>query len=69
MGYVLAGLLVVVIVATAVTLVARSARKQGREAAADASHGEGLPGSDTAILATDRETPLGDTAEHSQAPR
>lgn len=61
MGYVLAGLLVVLIVATAVTLVVRSATKQGRGAA----DGEGRPG---AILAPDRETPLGDTSEHSEAP-
>jgi hypothetical protein len=73
MGYVLAGLLVLVIVATAITLVARSARKQGREqgtrAAEESSYGEGLPGSDTGILATDRDSPLGDTSEHSEAPR
>ena len=71
MGYVFAGLLVVLIVGTAVTLVVRSARKQGREqgdrAADDRAYGAGLPGSDTGILATDRETPLGDTSEHSDA--
>lgn len=73
MGYVLAGLLVVLIVGTAITLVARSARKQGHDqgtrAADDRSYGEGLPGSDTGILATDRDSPLGDTSEHSEAPR
>jgi hypothetical protein len=53
MGYVLAGLLVLLIVASAITLVVRSANKQG---------------SDTGILATDRDSPLGDTSEHSEAP-
>jgi hypothetical protein len=38
-------------------------------AAADPSYGKGLPGSDTGILATDRDSPLGDTSEHSEAPR
>jgi hypothetical protein len=69
MGYVLAGLLVVVIVATAVALAVRAARRQGQSAgpraAEDAGYGAGLPGSDTGILATDRDSPLGDTSEHS----
>ena len=69
MGYVLAGLLVLLIVGTAVTLVMRAARRQGRgqgaRAADDPGYGKGLPGSDTGILATDRSSPLGDTSEHS----
>jgi hypothetical protein len=72
MGYVLAGLLVVLIVATAVTLVMRAARKQGDaqgpRAAEDSAYGKGVPGSDTGILATDRDSALGDTSEHSEAP-
>ena len=69
MGYVLAGLLVLLIVGTAVTLVMRAAQRQGRgqaaRAAEDPGYGKGLPGSDTGILATDRGSPLGDTSEHS----
>ena len=69
MGYVLAGLLVLLIVGTAVTLVMRSAKRQGSgqgaRAADDPGYGKGLPGSDTGILATDRSSPLGDTSEHS----
>ena len=72
MGYVLAGLFVALIVATAVTLVVRAARKQGHDhgtrAAEDSSYGKGLPGGETGILATDRDSPLGDTSEHSEAP-
>jgi hypothetical protein len=69
MGYVLAGLLVLLIVGIAVTLVMRSAKRQGSgqgaRAADDPGYGKGLPGSDTGILATDRSSPLGDTSEHS----
>jgi hypothetical protein len=69
MGYVLAGLLVLLIVGTAVTLVMRAARHQGRghgaRAADDPEYGKGLPGTDTGILATDSSSPLGDTSEHS----
>jgi hypothetical protein len=69
MGYLLAGLLVLLIVGTAVTLVVRAAQRQGRgqgaRAADDPGYGKGLPGSDTGILATDRSSPLGDTSEHS----
>jgi hypothetical protein len=52
MGYVLAGLLVVLIVGTAVTLGVRASRKRRQ---------------DQAITATDRDSPLGDTPEHSEA--
>ena len=69
MGYVLAGLLVLAIVGTAVMLAVRAARRQGRgagpRAADDAGYGAGLPGSDTGIFATDRDSPLGDTSEHA----
>lgn len=68
MGYLLAGLLVVLIVAIAVTLLALSARRHGRrqpEVSEDASYGAGLPGSETAILAADPDSPLGDTSEHA----
>jgi hypothetical protein len=60
MGYLLAGLLVLLIVGAVVTLVARSARRQGRT---------GRPGSEAGILATDRDSPLGDTSEHSGSQR
>jgi hypothetical protein len=56
MGYVLAGLLVLLIVGTAVTLVMRAAQRQGRgeggRAADDPGYRKGLPGSDTGILAS-----------------
>jgi hypothetical protein len=68
MGYVLAGLLVVVIVALAVAVFWRSARRQGeqgRNAAADAGHASGLPGGGAAIAAADDGAPLGDTREHT----
>jgi hypothetical protein len=69
MGYVLAGLLVLLIVGSAVVVVMRFARRQGRgqgvRAAEDPGYGKGLPGSDTGILATDSSSPLGDTSEHS----
>ena len=69
MAYVLVGLLVALIVGTAVFLAVRAARRQGRErgarAADDPGYGAGLPGSDTGIFATDRDSPLGDTSEHA----
>lgn len=68
MGYVIAGLLVVLIIAIGVTLLVMSSRRHGRHqdaAASDASYGGGVPGSDTAILAAEPDTPLGDTAEHA----
>jgi hypothetical protein len=68
MGYVLAGLIVVAIVATAVTLLVLSARRHGRrqpQASGDEDYGAGIPGSDTAIVAADRDSPLGDTSEHA----
>jgi hypothetical protein len=68
MTYVLAGLLVVVIVAIGVTLLTISARRHGsrrRRASRDESYGAGLPGSDTAIIAADPDSPLGDTSEHA----
>ncbi len=68
MGYVLVGLLVVVIVAAGVTVLILSSRRHGRElgrASRDEEYGKGVPGSDTAIFAADPDVPLGDTAEHA----
>jgi hypothetical protein len=68
MGYVLVGLLFVVILAIGVTLLRASATRHGRRpgrASGDQSYGAGLPGSDTAILAPDERSPLGDTSEHA----
>lgn len=68
MSYLVAGTLVVLIVAVAVTVLVASARKHGRRqprASADASYGAGLPGSDAAIVAADADSPLGDTSEHA----
>jgi hypothetical protein len=68
MGYVLAGLLVIVIVALAVGVFWLSARRQGREgrhAAGDAGHASALPGGGGAIAAHDDGVPLGDTDEHA----
>lgn len=70
MGYVIAGLLVVSIIAIAVAAFWRSARRQGeqgRSPAADSGHAAGLPGGGAAIAARDPDTPLGDTAEHSDS--
>ena len=68
MGYVIAGLLVLLIIAVGVTVMVLSSRRHGRElprAAADEDYGGGAPGSETAIFAQDPDVPLGDTAEHS----
>jgi hypothetical protein len=66
MGYVIAGILVVLIVAAGVTLFTmRATRAKRGEAAADRSYGEGTPGSDAAIAAPDSNTPLGDTDQHA----
>jgi hypothetical protein len=72
MGYLLAGLLLLVLITIGVTLLTISARRHGRErrrAAADQSYGGGLPGTDTAILARESGSPLGDTSEHAGAQR
>jgi hypothetical protein len=68
MGYVLVGLLVVVIVAAGVTVLVLSSRRHQRDlsrASADEDYGGGKPGSDTAIFAQDPDAPLGDTREHA----
>ena len=68
MGYVLVGLLVVVIVAAGVTVLVLSSRRHQRDlsrASADEDYGGGKPGSDTAIFAQDPGAPLGDTREHA----
>jgi hypothetical protein len=68
MEYVVAGLLVLVAVGAGVTLLILSARRHGRRqqrASSDPTYGAGVPGSDTAILAPDPGSPLGDTSEHA----
>jgi hypothetical protein len=68
MEYVLAGIAVLVVVGAGVTLGVLAARRAGRaggRAAADRDYGHGTPGSDMAIVAPDRDSPLGDTSEHS----
>jgi hypothetical protein len=69
MGYVIAAILVLLIVAAGVTFfVLNASRREGGSAAADRSHGEGSPGSEAAIVAPDDQTPLGDTDQHSDEP-
>jgi hypothetical protein len=66
MGYVIAGILVLLIVAAGVTVLVLNATKRQRGAAAeDTDYGEGTPGSDMAIVAADKNTPLGDTDQHA----
>lgn len=68
MGYVIAGIIVLLIVGVAITLLVMSAtgnrRRGGERTATDSGYGAGVPGSDTAIVAAD-ETPMGDTSEHA----
>jgi hypothetical protein len=69
MGYVIAAILVLLIVAAGVTFfVLGAARRNRQSAAADSGHGEGTPGSETAIVAPDERTPLGDTDQHADEP-
>jgi hypothetical protein len=68
MGYVLAGAVMVLILVIGITLLTVNAKRHGREgkrAAADSDYGRGVPGSDMAIIAEDRDAPLGDTTEHA----
>jgi hypothetical protein len=66
MGYVIAGILVVLIVAAGITFFTlRATRARRGEAAADRAHGEGTPGTEAAIVAPDDNTPLGDTDQHA----
>jgi hypothetical protein len=66
MGYVIAGILVLLIVAGLVTfLVLNSTRRQSQSAAEREDYGEGTPGSNFGILASDGNTPLGDTDQHA----
>jgi len=68
MGYVLAGAVLVLILVIGITLLTVNAKRHGREgkrAAADSDYGGGVPGSDMAIVAEDRDSPLGDTTEHA----
>jgi hypothetical protein len=66
MGYVIAGILVVLIVAAGIAFFTmRATRARRGEAAADRTHGGGTPGSEAAIVAPDSNTPLGDTDQHA----
>jgi hypothetical protein len=68
MEYVIAGLLVLIVVSMGVTMLVLSARRLARRrqsASSDSEFGAGAPGTDTAILAPDSESPLGDTSEHA----
>jgi hypothetical protein len=68
MGYVIAALLVLLIVAAGVTFfVLGATRRERQSAAADPSHGEGTPGSETAIVTPDDRTPAGSTDQLSDA--
>jgi hypothetical protein len=68
MGYVIAGAVLVLILVIGITLLRVNAKRHGSEgkrAAADSDYGGGVPGSDMAIVAEDRDAPLGDTTEHA----
>jgi hypothetical protein len=66
MGYVIAAVLVLLIVAAGVTLFTLRATRANRpQAADDRDYGEGTPGSDMAIAAPDDRTPVGDTDQHA----
>ena len=66
MGYVIAAILVLLIVAAGVTVfVLNATRKQRQSAAADSEYGKGTPGTEAAIVAPDEGTPLGDTDQHA----
>jgi hypothetical protein len=65
MGYVIVAVLVLLIVVAGVALFLRSARQPRGAAAADRDLGGGTPGTDAAIAAPDRNTPLGDTDQHA----
>jgi hypothetical protein len=68
MGYVIAGLLVLLIIGIGVTLMVLSSRRAGQEqerAAGDSDYGSGVPGGDMAIVAREPDVPLGDTGEHA----
>jgi len=67
-GYVIAGLVLLVILALGVTLLRVSARRHGRNrsrASADKAYRGAVPGSEMAIVAAEPDTPLGDTSEHA----
>jgi uncharacterized membrane protein YgcG len=66
MGYVIAAILVLLLVSAFVTfLVLNATRRQKQAAATESDYGEGTPGSDMAIVASDDNTPLGDTDQHA----
>ena len=67
MGYVIAGFLVLAFVAVLITLLVRGSRQDHAASAADSHYGEGKPGSDLSIIASDDSTPLGDTDQHADA--
>jgi hypothetical protein len=61
MGYVIAAILVLLIVAAGVTFFVLNATRTGRrQAAADSDHSN-----EAAIVAPDEQTPLGDTDQHA----
>ena len=65
MGYVIAGILVLLIVSAGVTfMVLNATRRQRQASAARSDYGEGTPGTEAAIVAPDDNTPLGDTDQH-----
>ena len=69
MGYVIAAILVLLIVAAGVAFfVLGAARRERGPAAADSNQGAGTPGSEAAIVAPDERTPLGDTDQHADGP-
>jgi hypothetical protein len=66
MGYVIAGILLLLIVAAGVTFMVLSATRRQRDAAAsDSDLGRGTPGTEAAIVAPDDRTPVGDTDQVS----
>ena len=68
MGYVIAGLLVVLIVGAAVAAFWLAARARGREqrgAAGDEVDGSATLGGGASIAAVDKRSPVGDTSEHA----
>jgi hypothetical protein len=69
MGYVIAAILVLLIVAAGVAFfVLGAARRERGSAAADSGHGAGTPGSEAAIVAPDDRTPVGSTDQLSDEP-
>jgi hypothetical protein len=69
MGYVIAAILVLLIVAVGVTsFVLSTARRERGSAAADSDHGAGAPGNAAVIVSPDDRTPVGSTDQLSDEP-